>query len=150
MGPLDLADWGARWRAQGWHAEALLRLARADRPGATRAVRAGLRTLDEHRATIGATDLRAFASGHRLRLAELGLRLAVADGNATRILAWAEQSRASHLLLRPVRPPDDPVLVEALTELRETVRELEQVRASGDSRARLLQRQIRQERSIRD
>jgi tetratricopeptide (TPR) repeat protein len=140
----------ARLRARGWHAEALLRLARADRRGATSAVRAGLRTLDEHRATFGATDLRAFASGHRLRLAELGLRIAIDEGNAVRILTWAEQSRASHLLLRPIRPPNDPILAEALTTLRATVMDLQRARASGGNPVKLVQRQIGLERTIRD
>lgn len=140
----------ARHRARGWHAEALLRLAQGNRRGAARAARAGLRTLDEHRATIGATDLRAFASGHRMQLAELGLRIALEDGNAAQVLTWAEQSRASHLLLRPVRPPDDPGLAEAVTMLRATVMEIEEVRRAGGNTARLVHRQITLERSIRD
>jgi CHAT domain-containing protein len=137
-------------RARAWHAEALLRRVRGDRRGAVTATRAALRILDEHRATLGATDLRAHASGHRVELAELGLRIAVDDARPSRIFAWAEQGRASHLLLRPVRPPDDPKLAADLAELRATVTEIDDERDSGRGIAGLLQRQITLERQIRD
>ncbi len=140
----------ARLRARAWHAEALLRVAEGNRRGAVRAVRAGLRVLDEHRATLGATDLRAFASGHRIELAELGLRLALEDGRPRRVLGWAEQGRASHLLLRPVRPPADPVLARSLAELRTTMAQIHEARDSGRSIARLVQRQVVLEREVRD
>ncbi len=65
-------------RTRAWHAAALLRLSRGDRRGASAAVAAGLRALEAHRMTLGATELRAHASGHGEELATLGLRLAVA------------------------------------------------------------------------
>jgi tetratricopeptide (TPR) repeat protein len=137
-------------RARAWYAEARLRLARGNRRSATAAVRAGLRVLDDHRATLGATDLRAHASGHRGELAGLGLRIALAQGSPQRVLTWAEQGRASHLLLRPVRPPDDPALVGALGELRATIAEIDEQRSSGRSAARLVQHQVALERKVRD
>jgi tetratricopeptide (TPR) repeat protein len=140
----------ARLRARAWHAEALLRAANGNRQGAVRAVRAGLRVLDEHRATLGATDLRAFTSGHRIELAELGLRIALEDGRPRRVLGWAEQGRASHLLLRPVRPPADPVLARALAELRTTMAQIHEARDSGRSIAKLVQRQVVLECNVRD
>jgi tetratricopeptide (TPR) repeat protein len=140
----------ATLRARAWHAEALLRAARGDRPGATRAVRAGLRILNEHRATLGATDLRAFASGHRTELAELGLRMALQGRRPRQVLEWAEQGRASHLLLRPVRPPEDPVLAHALAELRATMAKINEVRGSDRSLAKLVQRRVALEQRVRD
>jgi CHAT domain-containing protein/tetratricopeptide (TPR) repeat protein len=140
----------ATLRARAWHAEALLRAARGNRPGATRAVRAGLRILDEHRATLGATDLRAFASGHRTELAELGLRMALQGRRPRQVLEWAEQGRASHLLLRPVRPPEDPVLAHALAELRATMAEMDEVRGSDRSLAKLVQHRVALEQRVRD
>jgi tetratricopeptide (TPR) repeat protein len=115
----------AALRALGWHAEALLRLADDRRPGALLAVASGLRVLDEHRAGLGAADLRAHTGRHRVALAELGLRIAVAGGRPGQILTWAEHGRASHLLLPPVQPPDDDLLAADLAELRATVREPE-------------------------
>jgi tetratricopeptide (TPR) repeat protein len=143
----------AALRARAWHAEALLRQAGGNRAGANTAVRTALRIIDEHRATFGATDLRAHASGHRVEIAEVGLRMAFLDGRPDRILAAAEQGRASHLLMPPLRPPDDAVLADALTELRATVSELAKQRSVGgsaSSMARLAQRQVALERSIRD
>ena len=63
-------------RTRAWHAEALLRLADGDRVRARRAVRTGLRILEEHRAMLGATDLRAAASAHRVELARLAFTMA--------------------------------------------------------------------------
>jgi len=140
----------ATLRARAWHAEARLRLATGNRRGALIALRAGLRVLDEHRATLGATDLRAYASGHRTESAVLGLRIAMQDGHPQRVLAWAEQGRASHLLLRPVRPPDDPWLANALAELRAIVAEIDEQHSAGRTTARLVQRQVALERHIRD
>jgi len=137
-------------RARAWYARALLRRAQGDHRGATIAVRSGLRVLDEHRASLAATDLRAHASAHRIKLAALGLRIAFEDGQPERILCWADQSRATHLLLRPARPPDDPVLVTLLAELRRTASEIDKGQAAGRTAGRLVQRQIALETQIRD
>ena len=80
-------------RTRAWHAAALERLARGDRRGANAAIAAGLRALEAHRTTLGATELRAHASGHGEELAMLGLRLAVESGSAERVLAGAERAR---------------------------------------------------------
>lgn len=137
-------------RARRWYAEARLRLAAGNRRGATAAVRAGLRILDEHRATLGATDLRAHASGHRVELVDLGLAIALEAGRPDQVFAWAERGRASHLLLRPARPADDPALADLLAELRVTVAQIFAGRQSGAGVNRLVQRQIALERRIRD
>ncbi|GIH26405.1 CHAT domain-containing protein [Acrocarpospora phusangensis] len=132
-------------RVRAWQAEALLRLSAGNRPGAAGAVRTALRVLDEHRASLGATDLRAYSSGFRVELAELGLRMAFDQGVAGRVLAWAEQGRASHLLMKRARPPGDPWLAGALAELRATASDL------GSSRnPKVVQRQAVLEREIRD
>ncbi len=123
---LELADVGparsrgpAELRARAWHATALLRLADDDPAGAKRALRRGLDVIDEHRALLGATELRAGIATQGRDLARLGLRLAISDGRAWEILRWAERWRAGALRLPPVTPPDDPVLTSALEELRE-------------------------------
>jgi tetratricopeptide (TPR) repeat protein len=137
-------------RSRAWYAEALIRLASGNARGASNAARSGLRVLDEHRATLGATDLRAYASGHRSELAALGLRIAITNGRAGRVLAWAEEGRARHLLSRPARPPDDPELAAALARLRVTVAEIEELRGAGGRSAVLIRRQAALERQIRD
>ena len=137
-------------RAQAWYAEAWQRWAAGHRNGALAAARVTLRVMDEHRAGLGATDLRAHASGHRGDVATFGLRLAFDSGRPARVLEWAEQGRASHLMLRPVRPPSDPELAAALSELRTTVSEIFQLRGSGGHTAALARRQLALERRIRD
>jgi hypothetical protein len=137
-------------RARAWYAEALLRQSAGRKRAAAIAARAGLKILDEHRATQGATDLRAHVSAHRTELAELGLRLALRERRPRRVLAWAERGRASHLLLTPVRPPDDPVVARALAELRLTGMEIEEARSTGQSSAGMVQRLVAIEEMIRD
>jgi tetratricopeptide (TPR) repeat protein len=137
-------------RARAWYCEALLRRAGGNRRGAALAIRTAMRILDEHRAGLGAIDLRAYASGHRAETTALGLRMAIEGGRPVRVLEWAEQSRASHLLMPPVRPPNDPELARALTELRAVVTEIDQYRRAGRGSARLIRRQIALERDIRD
>ena len=140
----------AALRARARYAEALLCLRSGDVPGATAAVRRGLRILDDHSAALGAVDLRAHAALHRGELTELGLRTALASGRPARVFEWAERGRASQLLHRPARPPQDPTLARLLSELRSVSGEIEAPNQSGPGNSRLVRRQIELERRIRD
>jgi tetratricopeptide (TPR) repeat protein len=140
----------AALRARAWYATALLRLSGGRSGGAVRAVRTGLRIVDEHRATLGATDVLAHTAAQRTELAQLGLRIAMNRGNPRAVFEWAERGRASLFLIRPVRPPDDPMLAAALAELRLAVNEVADLRGSGGNPARALARQIALERQIRN
>jgi tetratricopeptide (TPR) repeat protein len=137
-------------RARAWLAEALLRRADGRRTGAVRAISAGLRILREHQTTLGATELRAHTSAHRGGLARLGVRIALEGGDARGVYRWTEEGRATATLLRPVHPPDDPVLAPLLTDLRTTLTAIERRRGSGQPTAALVQRQVALERRIRD
>ncbi len=137
-------------QSRAWQAEAMLRLAAGNRRGAESALRAGMRVVDRYRITLGATELRANASGHVLELARLGLRLAVENGDARKVLAWAERSRAGSALLRPARPPDDARLAASLGALRAVVAEMEAEAAAGRPTGRLLARQAALEEAVRD
>ena len=136
-------------RTRAWHAAALLRLSRGDRRGASAAVAAGLRALEAHRMTLGATELRAHASGHGEELATLGLRLAVQSGDAARVLAAAERRKAAGLLLRPARPPDDEALANDLAELRRVTAALDESLRDGRHDTALARRQTALENSVR-
>ena len=105
-------------RIEWWHVAALAKLARGDRLGALRAVRAGLALLDRHRASMGATELRVTASAIGNELARLGLRVQLAGGDAGAVLAWSERLRANALRLDPVTPPDSVALRDGRRELR--------------------------------
>jgi tetratricopeptide (TPR) repeat protein len=140
-GPVDL-------RSRAWHAEALVRLAGGDRRGAESALRAGMRVLYAFRGALGATELRVHASAHARDVARLGLRLALEEGRADRVLAWAERWRAGALRLRPVRPSGDTALEDALAELRQVVGQIEQAALAGRDTAALRRRQATLERSV--
>lgn len=137
-------------RSRAWYAEAMLRLAEGDRRGAEAALRAGVRILNRYRATLGATELRASSSAYCEDLASLGLHLAITEGKADRVLAWAERWRAGCLWLRPVRPPNDAELASELATLRAVGAELEQAALEGRPTGRIVARQAAVERAVRD
>jgi tetratricopeptide (TPR) repeat protein len=118
-------------RARAWQATALLRLAEGDRPGAKRALARGIAVVDEHRASLGATELRAHASGHGIDLARLGIGLALEDGRPAEVLRWAERSRAGALRRPAVHPPDDEQLADDLAELRWVRTEMREAAIQG-------------------
>jgi tetratricopeptide (TPR) repeat protein len=137
-------------RTRAWHAEALLRLAEGDRRGARSALHTGLRILEQHRAALGATDLRAATSAHQVELARLAVGMAIADGRAAEALAWTERTRSSLLRFRLVRPADDGVLAADLAALRSTVTDVEEAIREGRPSGPLLRRQAALERAVRD
>lgn len=144
VGPADA-------RARAWLAEALLRRADGRRSAARSALRAGLRVVEQHQATLGATELRAHVSTHRGALARNGLRMALEDEDAKQALWWAERGRAAALQLRPVRPSADPQLAQALADLRSTMAEIEEARRDGGAGdERMVRRQVLLERRVRD
>jgi tetratricopeptide (TPR) repeat protein len=140
----------AAMRARGWYAQALLRLDVRQPRAAAAAARRGLRILDEHNASMAATDLRAHAAIHRAELVELGLRVALDGGRPAHVFEWAERGRASHLLHRPVRPPADQAQATLLSQLRAVAGEIDKARDAGRGTARLANRQVQLERLIRD
>src|SRR5262249_26062933 len=118
-------------RARAWHAAALLRLADGDRAGARRAIVAGLRVVDTHRATLGASELRAHASAQGTDLARLGLATASEDQRPVDVLVWGDRWRSLALEIPPVRPPDDAGLARDLAELRRLAAEIRQQALAG-------------------
>lgn len=141
---------GPMWHRQaGWHAEALRRAVGGDRTGALRAAARGMAIVEEHRATLGATDLRASASRRVSALADLGMELAVDGGRAQTVLRWAELTRAAALLHPPARPPRDEQVTAALGELRLVVRERQDAVAQARTDRTLLRRQILLEERVR-
>lgn len=142
-GPVDL-------RTRAWHAQALLRLADGNRRGAMHALRAGISSVEAHRATLGATELRIQAGGHGEELASLGLRVALESAQPRLVLSWAERCRAATLNLRPVRPVDADDVAPDLLELRRLVSEIDRSALAGRDTTRLLSRQATLERVVID
>lgn len=114
-------------RLRHHHTVALLRLAQGDDRAAAAAVRAGLAVLARHRAGLGASDLQAHLPVLGEDLARLGLGIALRSGSARRVLREVERWRGQDLRSRPVRPPRDPELQDAVDRLRRATSELRDV-----------------------
>lgn len=135
-------------RSVAWLARALQAESRFDTRGTTLACARGLDALDEHRLTLGATELRAYATAHGGELAAIAQRQALARGDARRLLVWSERWRATALSVPPQRPPDDHELVEELAALRAIVHRLETIHAAGGTTTVLERERRRLEGSV--
>jgi tetratricopeptide (TPR) repeat protein len=136
-------------RASGWLAEALRAQAAADPGRLFAACRRGLDLLDEHRFTLGASELRAQATAHGAELAALAQRHAAAAHRPRLLLAWAERWRATALRVPAVRPPADTELSASLAALRRVTGEVQEARRSGEPPAGLVREQRRLENVVR-
>ena len=136
-------------RMMAWHTIALLRVAQEDDAGALRALSAGLRLHDRHRATLSALELQVHTASRAAELAQTGLALAL-KGRPGSVLLWSERWRAGSLLVRPVKPPKDHVLAASLTDLRAVSAELQQARLNGDGFGHLQRRQRWLEHRVTD
>lgn len=136
-------------RAVGWLAEALRAEAEDDPARLMRACRRGLDVLDEHRATLGSSELRAQASAHGAELAALGQRHALRLNRPRLLLAWSERWRATALAVPSVHPPDDERLLGDLAAIRAVNDRLATAREQGLPTAHLEAEQVRLERAAR-
>ncbi len=111
-------------RSTGWLATALAHQARNDDRGVLKACRRGLDEVDSYRETFGDLTLRALSTAHGRELSALALGRAAATGNARRLLAWSERTRASALATPPALPHEDPELADAIGAARRADRQL--------------------------
>ncbi|MGW5786688.1 CHAT domain-containing protein [Streptomyces sp. NPDC003757] len=137
-------------RMTGWAAQALRARAAGSARGVLEAGRRGLDVLDDHRMTLGASELRARATAQGAELAALAQRASLVSGGPRRLLDWSERWRATVLSAPPTRPPADPVLLTAMTAFRELASRAEEARTDGGRPAPALEREQRRlEREIR-
>ncbi|MDQ6778136.1 MAG: CHAT domain-containing protein [Actinomycetota bacterium] len=136
-------------RIEARHVDALIRLTEGDRAGAQRAARSGLLLLEDHRAALGASDLRATASAIGAELAQVGLRIAAINGRPEPLFDWAEALRGSALRLAPVTPPKSPELRDRMTKLRQVSAEITEATRGGRTTRALVARQARLETQVR-
>ena len=136
-------------RVSGWLGEAL-RAQAANRPGRMLAACSrALDVLDEHRFTLGASELRAQATVHGAELAALAQRHAVRVGRPRLLLTWSERSRATAYAVPPVRPSADAEFNTSLAALRSVTRQLEETRSQGKPSKPLQREQQRLEGLVR-
>ncbi|MFH9657573.1 CHAT domain-containing protein [Streptomyces sp. NPDC017248] len=136
-------------RVTGWAAQALRARAAGSRRGVLEACRRGLAVLDDHRMTLGASELRAHATAQGAELAALAQEVSLAQGGPRRLLVWSERWRATVLSAPPARPPGDPALLGCLTAYREIAARAEEARMEGRPVPALEREQRRLERDIR-
>ena len=136
-------------RAAGWLAQALLRDVEGRPRGVLASCSRGLDALDEHRLTLGSTELRALASVHGAGLAELAIRQAAERPGARALFRWTERVRSSSLTMPPVHPPRDSRVVAQMAAYREAARQLDQARAAGVNVDQQLRARNRAEAAIR-
>lgn len=115
-------------------AEVDAELARAggDRDALLATAASGIETLTTWQASLGSLELHSGAAVHGRRLAVLGTRAALDRGHPQEVLDWSERVRRLSGSFPPLRPPADPELASALTELRE----LQRSDASTETHAR--------------
>lgn len=136
-------------RMTGWAAQALRARVAGSRRGVLEACRRGLDVLDDHRMTLGASELRARATAQGAELAALAQQASLAHGGPRRLLEWSERWRATVLSTPPTRPPADPALLTSLTAFREIASRAEDARRQGRPVPALEREQRRLEGEIR-
>jgi tetratricopeptide (TPR) repeat protein len=137
-------------RSTGWLSSALRAEAAGQPKRMLSACRRGLEILDEHRWTLGSSELRAHATAYGSELANLALRYAARARNPRLLLRWTERWRATALTVPSVRPAPDEELTARLTALRGVMDRLEEARRQGGPTAALEREQLRLEGAVRD
>jgi CHAT domain len=136
-------------RVAGWLAEALRAQAAGDSRRLQIACRRGLEVLDEHRWTLGASELRAQATAQGAELAALAQRHVAATHRPRLLLTWSERWRATALAVPAVRPPAGDGFDADLAALRQATSRLEEARRQGSSTPSLEREQQRLEKAVR-
>jgi len=136
-------------RVSGWLAKALRTEAAGEPRLMLAACRRGLEVLDDHRLTLGASELRAQATARGSELATLAQRYAVRARRPRMLLAWTERWRATALTVPAVRPSADAELNTGLAALREVTSRLEEARRQGTPNGELQREQLRLEGVVR-
>ena len=137
-------------RSIGWLGQALRCEAAGDARATLAACARGLDALDQHRLTLGATELRAYATTHGAELAVIAQREALRRGDPRLLLGWSERWRATalgHALMTP--PPHDEERIAELSALRAVTRMHDDARAVGGNIVVLDRERRRLEHAVR-
>lgn len=122
----------ARVRVGAWHAAAMLHAADGNARAAGGALRAGLRAVEQHRASLGATELRSATGMLGAPLAADGLALAIRSGRPARIFEWAERSRGG-AMGTPGSYEESTVPADLRADLRGARHRLNEALAEGET-----------------
>ena len=136
-------------RLQRLLVRARIAAAHGDRAATFRHARAGLDLLGEHRSHFGSIDLQTGVTTLGAELARAGLDAALADARPAAVFRWLERSRAQAFRSRAVHPTDDPVIADALAELRQRSRVARASELEGRRDPAAVRRLAELERQIR-
>jgi tetratricopeptide (TPR) repeat protein len=126
-----------------------LAFARGNRRAGERQARAGMAELMKHQAQFGSLDLQTSSAAHGVSLAALAITEEIAADQPAAVLGWLELARAISSRITPVRPPEDQITADLLTQLRWVTSQLEHEEAASENveslrkRRQALQREIR-------
>jgi len=136
-------------RLYGHFVRAKLAFARGSHKAGEREARAGMAELMKHQAQFGSLDLQTSSAAHGVSLAALAVTEQIAAGRPAAVLAWLERARAISSRITPVRPPEDAITADLLSQLRWVMSQLEHEEAESENveslrrRRQALQREIR-------
>lgn len=111
--------------------------ARGERTAALAEVRAGLADLDHVRDRMGGLELLTGTALHGRELTELAVQLVLEEGNARRLFAWLERTRAQTYRYEPVTRVDNPELAELIAEVRSLTQSIHKAHHDGHPTASL-------------
>ena len=131
------------------HVQALELIREQDDSAAERKLLSGLELLENYRAALGGSDVRATTATIGVELARLGVGLALSTGKPAKVLAWAERLRGNSLRFPAVQPPADRSLRGAQSELRGIARRIREADAERRPVGALAARQAELEATIR-
>ena len=131
IAPFDESPLGLVARFRLARVRAQIAASRGHRAAALETCQSALDDFADLAGALGGTEMRASIAIHANRLASLGLKLALNDGDSDAVLQWAERQRASALAPPAVQPPEDPKLERDLTELRTALLALDETGRAG-------------------
>jgi len=137
-------------QSRAWLARALLAQAQGQQAQMLAACRRGLTVVAECQQMLGASELRAAVTAHGAELAAIGQRAALNDLDARRLLEWSERWRATTQATPPARPPEDQLLAQDMSALREVSRRLAHDSPTQAQVMALRRERTRLERAVRD
>jgi CHAT domain-containing protein len=137
-------------QSRAWLARALLAQVQGHQAQMLAACRRGLAVVAECQQMLGASELRAAVTAHGGELAAIGQRAALSAGDTSRLMEWSERWRATTQATPPARPPEDELLAQDMSALREVSRRLEHDLATQAQVVALRRERTRLERAVRD
>jgi CHAT domain-containing protein/tetratricopeptide (TPR) repeat protein len=122
---------------------------RGDPSRARRRIRTGMAELARYQASFGSFDLQASSAAHGVELAALAVGEAIRADRPAEVLGWLERARTIAGQVPAVRPPEDSMAADLLTQLRWLVSQLEAEDTNPAEREQLRRRRQQLERDIR-